>query len=79
MNDQIIAILKANDAETRDLFKVHCEKLESEGLEDIKFCLKGYDSVESIQRQLLAVEKMDELGLTVALDDFVIFNENYSI
>lgn len=79
MTDQIIAILNATDAETRELFKAHCEKLESEGLEDIKFCLKGYDSVEAIQRQLLAVEKMDELGQTVALDSFVIFNENYSI
>lgn len=79
MNDEIKVILEASDADIKKMFEEHCVAMEEQGLKDIKFCLKGYDSLEAVQRQILLIEKMDNLGQTQVLDsDFQIFNENYS-
>lgn len=77
MTQKINEILALTDEETQVRFKSHCETMEAQGLEDIKFCLKGYDSVESIQRQFLAIEQMHVEGLTVQVNSLELFNNNY--
>lgn len=78
MSNEIKAILEASDADVKKMFEEHCALMEQQGLKDIKFCLKGYDSLEAVQRQILLIEKMDQLNLTHSLADFPIFNESYS-
>ncbi|ENW05745.1 hypothetical protein [Acinetobacter beijerinckii] len=78
MSIKVREILSLSDDQVKQHFAEHCEKMGQEGLLDIKFCIKGYDSVEEIQRQFLAIEQMQLEGLTNKASDFELFNTEYS-
>ncbi|NKG34786.1 hypothetical protein [Acinetobacter junii] len=78
MSIKVREILSLSDDQVKQQFAEHCEKMGQEGLLDIKFCIKGYDSVEEIQRQFLAIEQMQLEGLTNKASDFELFNIEYS-
>ncbi|MGB5886016.1 MAG: hypothetical protein WBG77_04630 [Acinetobacter venetianus] len=77
MSQKVREILSLSDVQVKQQFVEHCAKMGNEGLLDIKFCIKGYDSVEEIQRQFLAIEQMHADGLTREVSDFELFNEAY--
>lgn len=79
MNQKVRDILSLSDEQVKERFNAHCSILQSEGLEDIKFCLKGYDSVEEIQRQFLAIEQLHADKLTKKVTDFELFNKEYCL
>lgn len=79
MNQKVRDILSLSDEQVKEKFIAHCDILQSEGLEDIKFCLKGYDSVEEIQRQFLAIEQLHADNLTKKVTDFELFNKEYCL
>lgn len=79
MSQIVKEILSLSDEQIKEKFAAHCEKMSEEGLRDIKFCIKGYDSVEEIQRQFLAIEQMHFEGLTREINDFELFNSEYSV
>ncbi len=79
MSQKVREILSLSDVQVKQQFVEHCEKMGDEGLLDIKFCIKGYDSVEEIQRQFLAIEQMHADGLTREVSDFELFNEAYVV
>lgn len=79
MSLKVREILSLSDEQVKQQFIEHCEKMGEEGLLDIKFCIKGYDSVEEIQRQFLAIEQMHAEGLTTEVTDFELFNEAYAV
>ncbi|MCL5767350.1 hypothetical protein [Acinetobacter sp. ANC5681] len=78
MSQKVREILSLSDDQVKQQFAAHCEKMGEQGLVDIKFCIKGYDSVEEIQRQFLAIEQMQLEGLTSQVSDFELFNIEYS-
>lgn len=77
MSTKVTEILSLSDDQVQNLFAEHCNQMDAEGLKDIKFCIKGYDSVEEIQRQFLAIEQMHKEGLTTEIVDFELFNNQY--
>lgn len=76
--EQVRALLALDNDQTKAQFSELCAKMEAGGLKDIKFCLKGYDSLEAVQRQILAVEKMHELEMTQDIGTFELFNQAYA-
>lgn len=79
MSQTVREILSLDDEQVKEKFAAHCQKMGEEGLHDIKFCIKGYDSVEEIQRQFLAIEQMHSEGLTREIKDFELFNVAYEV
>ena len=78
MSQKVREILSLSDDQVKQQFSEHCEKMGEQGLVDIRFCIKGYNSTEEIQRQFLAIEQMQLEGLTREVSDFELFNIEYS-